>query len=303
MFELSHLRCFVAVADELHFGRAAARLNMTQPPLSRQIQLLEHAVGARLLERTNRRVLLTPLGRAFLPQAQRLLQYADGAVQSMRRAARGEAGSVTIGFTAASGYDFLPRVIQTLRTQLPEVDFVLHEAVSSVQIDALTSGRLDIALARQPISPERFATRLVLSEPMVLALPVGHPLAARDAIPLTDVANEPLIGYAAWEARYFHELVLRLFSLVDASPRLVQQVSQTHSVLALVRTGLGVALVPNASRHLAFQGVVYRDLVPMRSNRAELYAVWRPEEEQPVTRRVLDIFFDVASLHGLRSNP
>ncbi|QEI07069.1 LysR family transcriptional regulator [Pigmentiphaga aceris] len=291
MFEISHLRCFVAVADELHFGRAATRLNMTQPPLSRQIQLLEHALGAQLLDRANRRVRLTPLGRTFLPQAQRLLQFAEGAVESIQRAARGDAGTVTIGFTAASGYDFLPHVIHKLRTRLPEVSFVLKEAVTATQLEALASGRLDIALVRPPISPTRYLSRVVLREPMILALPAEHRLSGHEVIDLTEVGDEPVIGYSS-EARYFHDLVHRLFSSAGALPNLVQQVSQIHSVLALVRTGLGVALVPEAARRLGFEGVVYRNLTPLTGNGAELFAAWRPGDEQPVVRRVLDIFLE-----------
>lgn len=292
MFEISHLRCFVAVADELHFGRAAARLNMTQPPLSRQIQLLEHALGAQLLDRANRRVRLTPLGRTFLPQAQRLLQFAEGAVESIQRAARGDAGTVTIGFTAASGYDFLPHVIHKLRTRLPEVSFVLKEAVTARQLEALASGRLDIALVRPPVSPTRYSSKVVLREPMILALPAEHRMAGQEVIDLADLGDEPVIGYSAGEARYFHDLVHRLFVGAGGVPNLVQQVSQIHSVLALVRTGLGVALVPEAARRLGFDGVVYRNLAPLAGNGAELVAAWLPGDEQPVVRRVLDIFLE-----------
>ena len=133
MFDLNQLRCFVTVAEELHFGRAAARLNMTQPPLSRQIQVLEHIIDAPLLERTSRSVRLTPAGRSFLPEARRILKLAESASQVARRIALGKIGSLKIGFTAAAAYGFLPELVAACRARLPEVDFSLKEMVSGDQ--------------------------------------------------------------------------------------------------------------------------------------------------------------------------
>lgn len=289
MFEFNHLRCFVAVAEELHFGRAARRLNMTQPPLSRQVQLLEHLLDARLFERSNRRVALTPSGRAFLPEARRLLQLAEGAAMSIRRISDGAAGTVTIGFTAASGYEFLPRVVRELRARLPGVDVVLREAVTVAQLDALASGRLDIALVRPPISRSAFRSRIVLQEPMIAALPVGHRLAGESSVDLSEIGDDPVISYSPFEARYFHDLVLRLFGAAGAQPSITQHVSQIHSVLALVRIGLGLALVPEAARKLHFEGVVTRPIHPPAKDLAELAAVWRPDNENPAAAQALAI--------------
>lgn len=141
MFDLNQLRCFVTVAEELHFGRAAARLNMTQPPLSRQIQVLEHIIDAPLLERTSRSVRLTPAGRSFLPEARRILKLAESASQVARRIALGKSGSLKIGFTAAAAYGFLPELVAACRAKLPEVDFSLKEMVSGDQFEALTRAR------------------------------------------------------------------------------------------------------------------------------------------------------------------
>src|SRR6185503_6260139 len=148
MFDLNQLRCFVTVAEELHFGRAAARLNMTQPPLSRQIQVLEHIIDAPLLERTSRSVRLTPAGRSFLPEA--------------RRIAMGKTGSLKIGYTAAAAYGFLPELIAACRARLPEVDFSLKEMVSGDQFEALTSGQIDAGLLRPPIARPELASRRVV---------------------------------------------------------------------------------------------------------------------------------------------
>jgi DNA-binding transcriptional LysR family regulator len=150
MFDLSQLRCFVAVAEELHFGRAAQRLNMTQPPLSRQVKLLEHIIGATLLERTSRSVRLTPSGRSFLPEAKRILKMAESAAEVARRIAHGKVGSIKIGYTAVTAYSFLPRLVTACRAQFPEIDLSLKEMVSGDQIEALATGQIDIALLRQP---------------------------------------------------------------------------------------------------------------------------------------------------------
>src|SRR5471030_3563579 len=145
-FELHQIRCFVAVADTLHFGKAAARMNMTQPPLSRQIQLLEHVLGVKLLDRTSRAVKLTPAGRVFLLEARRILRLTESAALATRRIASGEAGTITLGFTAASGYSFLPRLISTCTSRLPNVNVALKEMVSSEQTEAILTGRIDVCL-------------------------------------------------------------------------------------------------------------------------------------------------------------
>src|SRR5438067_4606001 len=153
MFEISQLRCFVAVAEELHFSRAAERLNMTQPPLSRQIRLLEHHVGAELLERNSRNVRLTAAGKAFLLDATRILRMAEEAMFTARRAAKGELGSLAIGFTSASGYSLLPEVVRRLRERSPGVTLTLKEPVITMQVEELNAGELDLGLMRpHPVS-------------------------------------------------------------------------------------------------------------------------------------------------------
>src|SRR5207245_8024630 len=159
MFELQQLRCFVIVAEELHFGRAAARLHMTQPPLSRQIQMLEHHLSTQLLERSSRSVRVTRAGRVFLAEARAIIRLAENAALSARRVAQGDAGTVTIGFTAVSGYRFLPGLIATCRKRIPDVDLALKEMVTMEQIDALGSGRLDVALLRPHFDNEDFESR------------------------------------------------------------------------------------------------------------------------------------------------
>ncbi len=177
MFELSQVRCFVAVAEELHFGRAAARLNMTQPPLSRQIQILERILGVTLLQRGNRLVRLTPAGQSFLTEARQILKLTESAALLARRVAEGKAGSVNIGFTAASAYSYVPELVAACRQQMPDVELILKEMVSGDQLKRLGSGEIDIGLLRPPIPRSGLQSFRVKSEPMIAAVPAGHRLA------------------------------------------------------------------------------------------------------------------------------
>jgi DNA-binding transcriptional LysR family regulator len=280
MFELSQLRCFVAAAEELHFGRAAERLHMTQPPLSRQIQLLERTLGVRLLERTSRIVRLTPAGRRFLPEAQRILRLAESATVATRRIASGEAGSVTIGFTAAAGYSFLPQLITAARSRLPDVDLVLREMVTADQTEALASQRIDVGLLRPPVHRD-VESVCVVREPLLAALPARHPLADAPRLTLGDLDRQPLVMYSPYEARYFYDLLAAIFGAAGVAPQYVQHISQIHSILALVRAGLGAALVPEAAASLRFEDVVLRPVRMQPARPVELFLAWRRGSDNP----------------------
>ena len=194
---------------------------MTQPPLSRQIQILERVLGVQLLARTSRIVRLTPAGRKFLPEARRILQLAESATVSAQRTAAGETGSVTIGFTAVAGYRFLPELIIAARERLPDVDFVLHEMVTAEQVDALVSHRIDIALLRPPVRRE-FESIRVMREPLLVALPANHRLAKGRLPTLADFDRQPFVMYSPHEAQYFYDLLAAIFSKAGVAPRYVQ---------------------------------------------------------------------------------
>ena len=205
-FTLEQLRGFLAVAEELHFGRAAARLKMTQPPLSRQIQKLERAVGAQLLERDNRRVTLTAAGEVFLGEARRLLSLADTAPDLARRVSSGSRGLVRIGFTAASTYGTLGRLLDEVERALPDIGLDLHEMVTREQVAALLNEEIDLGLARPPFDPDTFYSRLLHREALLVAVPAGHRLAGltRDAS-LQQSARESADTYRselAWREFY-----------------------------------------------------------------------------------------------------
>ncbi len=292
MFDLSQLRCFVAAAEELHFGRAAQRLNMTQSPLSRQIQLLERILDVMLLERTSRQVRLTPAGSAFLIEARRILRLAESAALSARRVARGDAGRVVIGFTAVSGYDLMPRIVAQAIARLPNIALELREMVTSEQVDALVTGLIDVAFVRPPIDRHEFESVCVLREPLIAALPAGDPRQARGVLVPADFDGLPLIMYARQGAGYFHEMLLKLFADARAEPDYVQHVTQIHSMLGLVRAGLAAAIVPQAATSLHMTDVQFRTIQTEPENPVELVMAWRRDNSNPALAPMRQLCLD-----------
>lgn len=288
MFELIQLRCFVAVAEELHFGRAAARLNMTQPPLSRQVQILEHLVGVTLLERTSRSVRLTAAGRSFLVDARRIVRMAEQSTALAQQVARGELGSLSLGFTAASGYSYLPRLLERIRSGLPSIDLQLTEMVTPDQLDALRSGAIDIGLLRPPVSLAEFAVVPALRELLVVAAPSVGPLATRRVGCLRDLDEMPFIMYAPVGAAYFHDLLTERFYALGIAPRYVQYVSQIHSILALVGAGMGFGLVPAGAQCLHMEGVRFGPLSGDDMLPVELVLCHRRSNDNPALLRLLE---------------
>lgn len=302
MFELSQLRCFVVVAEELHFGRAATRLNMTQPPLSRQIQMLERIFGTRLFNRSSRSVELTTAGIHLLPEARRILALSESSIKEIRRLTRGEAGSLSIGFTASAGSSFLPMLLMRCREQLTNVQLELKEMVTREQTEALTAGQIDIGLLRPPAGPH-YHSICVLQDRLLAALPASHSLATGAAPAIEDFNNLPFIMYSPDESEYFYDLVTSIFRERGVSPDFVQHVTQIHSILALVRAGLGVALVPEAASNLQFAGVSLRPLTTQPARPVELLMAWLPNNSNPVMKRVLDIARTLAARQKNKDAP
>ncbi|HXP98054.1 MAG TPA: LysR substrate-binding domain-containing protein, partial [Telmatospirillum sp.] len=259
------------------------------PPLSRQIQLLEHELGVRLLKRSSRLVELTPAGKAFYLEARRLLHYAENARLIAQRVALGESGLVTLGFTAASSYAFLPRLVALAKDKLPEIDLVLREMITLDQVEALHSGRIDLGFLRPPLHRHGIAGRRVLREPLLLALPRSHPLALRDEVGLADLDRQPFVTYSPVEGRYFHNLLAGLFQTAGVAPVYVQHVVQTHSILALVNAGIGLAVVPESACSLHPDGVVFRAFPIEAKARAELYLAWRDDGENLAAMALRDL--------------
>jgi DNA-binding transcriptional LysR family regulator len=289
--ELRQLECFVAVAEELHFGRAAARLCMTQPPLSRQIQLLEQRLGVTLLERSSRVVRLTAAGRSFLRDARHLLAFAARATSSARRASGGEAGHITLGFTAVASYRLMPALVMKARKILPDVDIELRERVSTDLGRLLEAGELDAMLARHMPRQDGLAHRLVQREPLVLAAPRKSALTAYDAVPLRALHRQAFVGYAPSEGKYFYDRIAGALGQAGVEPEYVQHASQTHTLLGLVRAGLGVGIVPDSARELRLEGVIFLPIA-QKNLYAEIYLAWRARHDNPAldafVNRVVD---------------
>lgn len=287
MFTFDQLAGFIAVAEELHFGRAAERLNMTQPPLSRQIQKLEKVIGTELLERDNRKVQLTPAGGAFLEEAKRLMALAARAPVTARRIATGRSGVLRIGFTAASGFSILGPLLEEVAEIIPDVDVDLQELVTGEQIEGLLTGRLDLGLARPPFDRDTFDSHLLYREAMMLAVPEGHRL-ARLTRPMEDddFKDEPLIMHSPTKATYFYDLVVKLLPIQHAN--VVHTVSQVLTMVSLVAARRGVAFVPHSATLLGLKGVEFLPIAGMDTEQpVELHAIWNRKLENPALRRLL----------------
>jgi DNA-binding transcriptional LysR family regulator len=287
MFTFDQLAGFIAVAEELHFGRAAERLNMTQPPLSRQIQKLEKIIGTELLVRDNRKVQLTPAGEAFLEEARRLMALANRAPVTARRIATGRSGMLRVGFTAASGFSILGPLLEEITAIIPDVDIDLQELVTGEQIQGLISGGLDLGLARPPFDRDIFDSHLLYKESMMLAVPSGHHLAdLTRPIEDSDVSDEPLIMHSPTKATYFYDLVVRMLPIQHAN--VIHTVSQILTMVSLVAARRGVAFVPHSATLLAIKGVEFLPLAGMESEQpVELHAIWNRRVVNPALRRLL----------------
>lgn len=291
-FEFHQLRCFVAVAKELNFRRAAERMNMTQPPLSRQIQLLEHGLGLKLLERSNRNVRLTSAGESFLASAGDLLQRAEYAVFKACQAERGEAGAIEMGFVPSAALEFIPRVIEAMSRQLPAVQFHSTEMMSYEILEALRTARLDFGLSRAPVKDGEVETNRIVSETFVLAMPADHPLAQMSEVSLLDLNEVAFIGYSAERGGFLRAVHSSLFTMTRVSPDVVQEVSQTHTLLALVNQGIGVALVPESSQALHMSNLAYRPIKVPPEFRSDLYLVSRSGEQSALVQRAREVILD-----------
>jgi DNA-binding transcriptional LysR family regulator len=285
--ELRHLRYFVAVAEELHFRRAAERLHMSQPPLSQQIRNLEQEVGATLLVRNQRRVELTAAGQAYLGRARDILAAVEDAAREARRVQRGEVGRLDVGFVGSAMYSVVPELLRAFRERFPEVGLRLREVGTTEQLRRLEDGRLDIGFLRPPGPRPGLSIETVLVEPVVAALPEHHPLATAAEIRIEDLAGAPLVLMTRAGAPGLRDALTQLTEGLTEDA-IVQEVSEMQTLVGLVAAGVGVSLVPQSLRALTRAGVVYRDLagdVPT----VRLSAAWRTGDDSPVLAAFLEL--------------
>ncbi|AIO41923.1 LysR family transcriptional regulator [Burkholderia sp. AU19243] len=291
--DLRQWRYFVTVADERHFGRAAERLSMTQPPLSQAIRALEDALGVALFARTKRSVALTAVGAALLPDVRRLLASADALPPLARRLARGEAGSLSLAFVSTADYGLLPSLLRAFGARYPQVRLQLAEATSDVQIDELVAGRIDAGLVIPPVPP-RHAAGLsylpVVREPLVVAMPAAAApdVPETEPVHLADLAALPLVIFPRRLAPGFYDIITGCYGAAGETPRIGQEAIQMQTIVSLVSAGMGVALVPQSLRNLRRTGVVYRPLAG-HAPVVETGLVWRTGDVSPVLAGFIDV--------------
>ena len=272
--ELRHLRYFVVLAEELHFGRAARRLAISQPPLSVAIRQLEDAVGARLFERNSKEVRLTPAGEALQASSRRLLRQAEEAALEARDVARGAAGRLRIGFVGAMLYRGLPQALAKFQARHPAVRITLAELNSGEQITELLHDRMDLGFVHTSRMPAELSHALLLSEPFVACLPAAHRLARRRSVALSSLREEPFVLFSRSASPDYHERILAICAGAGFRPEVRHEVRHWLSVVSLVSQGMGVALVPSALRHAMLRGAVFRPLEDDVAH-SDAYCVWR----------------------------
>lgn len=287
MFELNQLRGFIAVAMELNFRRAAKRLNMTQPPLSRQIQMLEHEVGAQLFDRAGRNVRLTAAGSRFLTEAHDILRLAETAALSAKRADLGGEGSVVLGFLPFSALCLLPTAVTVLRDAFPAVDVVLKEMNTADQFEALSSGLIDLGIMRMPCDRSGMNLTRLHQETYLLAIHRNHELMQKDHHVIQDLHRQELLMHTPSDICYGYDGLDGLLSVNEVKPRSIQYFMRTVTILSMVNAGVGVALVPASAKNVRFTNVVFKSMDIPSSIQSEHFLGWSSTtSETPVVQRV-----------------
>ncbi|WP_298572216.1 LysR family transcriptional regulator [Streptomyces luteogriseus] len=284
---LPQLHAFVVLAEELHFGHAAARLGIAQPPLSQQIRRLEEKVGHALFTRAPGRVALTGAGCELLPAARRALTDLANGLAAARAVGSGSAGRLRIGFAASLALTILPGLLRTFRHQFPGVHLDIHEMTTAPQIAALHDKTIDIGLLREPPTDEaELSFRTVLSEPFVAVLPSTHPLAAQRTVRVARLAGSPFVLLPRSVGPSLHDQIIGLCSAAGFTPRVVQHAVEWQTVCALVETGLGVSLAPASIRRIRLKGVAFRRTEPDTA-RTRVAIAWREDDRNPLVARLL----------------
>jgi DNA-binding transcriptional LysR family regulator len=267
--ELRHLRYFCQVADELHFGRAAARLAVSQPALSVQIRQLEEMVGARLLERHSRHVSLTDAGKVLDEAARRILREVEAALEATRRAEAGEVGVLRVGFGPTLMLSTLAHVVRAYRMRYPGVRLDLRELATAEQVEALLRGDLDVGFVRGAETDPRLHAELFAKEPLLIVVNRDHPCAGATRVPLSRLAGEPWVLFPRAIAPQLHEQVMRLCREAGFTPNVVQESREVYTTVGLVGAGVGVTIVPQAVQGMSWEGVAYK-LIPRATVRLSM---------------------------------
>ncbi|MEM1254214.1 MAG: LysR substrate-binding domain-containing protein [Cyanobacteria bacterium P01_H01_bin.21] len=286
--ELRHLHYFIAVAEELHFSRAAKRLCISQPPLSQQIRSLENELGVKLFERTKRQVQLTEAGKTFLERSYLVLEQLEQAISVTQQIGRGEVGQLAIGFVDTAMYTLLPEILRIFRAQFPAVQLQLHELTTAQQIQALHQKRVDIGIVRSTINEPGLSVECFLTESLVLALPESHPLSAQTQVSLSTLADELFILFPVKLGPVFYEQIIHSCQQAGFRPKVAQEAVQMQTIVGLVAAGIGIAIVPACLKDFHRSGVIYRPLQE-QIPKTGLYLAWRQHDSSPVISAFLNL--------------
>ena len=291
--ELRQIQYFLAVAEELNFSRAAVRLQIAQPPLSRQIRQLEEELGVELFHRTKRQVQLTEAGRAFLEEARQILAQVEQGVRVAQRASRGEIGRLVVGFEGSSTYDVIPMSLKVYRERFPEVDLVVYAMTTEEQIQALLERRIGIGFVVSPINDKRLAIETILRESLILAIPENHPLATRTSVRVRELESEPFITFQRDRGCGLYDQVIAVCRRANFSPRIIQEADEMQVILGFVAAGLGVTLLSASVVQFQRPGVVYRMLQPSMPKVA-LALAWRRDVPSAVIQAFIEVVRECA---------
>ncbi|WP_165324873.1 LysR family transcriptional regulator [Rhizorhabdus phycosphaerae] len=304
--DIRQLRHSLTVAETLHFGRAAERLGMTQPPLSQSILALERELGASLFLRSRRSVALTPFGRQWLDEVRPAVAAIDGLADAARRLLAGQAGRLSLSFVSTADYSVLPTIVQRYAAAFPDVRISLQEATSDVQIDALLEGQADAGIIIPSLSalPARLSYRPLLHEPLIAAVPEAWVEEERLSIERGRILghgwmDEPLLLFPARVSPDFHELVMGFYRAQGREPAIRQEAIQMQTIVSLVSAGMGMALVPSSMRHLARTGTRYLELAgpaPM----LETGLAWLSANRAPTLLALIEVAAGISGSDGLR---
>ena len=295
--ELRHLRYFVAVAEERHFGRAAERVGIAQPPLSRQLQDLERELGYPLVDRARRPIELTAAGQTLLEHGRSILEAVEIAVRETRRAGAGHSGRIAIGYPQSLAYSGLTGLLRAFRERSPDVAIEVRELPPADQVEALKRGDLDVGFVRAPLEEPQLSSENIRTERLVLALPADHRLAIRERVALSAVSREPFVFFPRARGPGFFDLLISVCRSSGFTPHIVQEAPQID-VLALVAAGFGLSILPESVRELRRADIVLRPIIGAPTT--ELRLVWRSGDPSPAVLRFIETVRSVGVKRGRR---
>lgn len=286
--ELRHLKYFVAVAEELHFGRAAKRLHIAQPPLSQQIMNLEDELGVKLFDRTRRTIQMTDAGIYFLKEVQQLLLHVEQAAESARRIYRGQAGRLVVGFVGSVIHTFLPEGLRLFRDRFPDVELVLQELNTAEQIKSLHARRIDVGFLYPDAQDFLLASQQLTRAPLIVVLPKKHSLSSRKSLHIRELAQERFIANTRSSEPVIRDTFISMCHSAGFSPKIAQEASQVQTVLGLVASGLGACLLPDFIKNIKRPGVQY---IPLAGSppTVKLAVVWRSDNSSPLVKSFVSV--------------